>query len=123
MIITDRQRDMLTQLKDTDSLSVTAMAIALGVNKSGQMAENLSYNFEQLCVKGLAIVCAERSQRNGKGYAITSLGLSALQRKAMRVEPIVYQRISPMEQPRYVAPATCYVRNNGHTHIQSRGFQ
>ena len=34
----------------------------------------------------------------------------------MRVEPIVYQRISPMDQPRYVVPATCYVRNNGHTH-------
>ena len=114
---------MLTQLKAVDSLSVTAMAIALGVNKSGQMAENISYNFEQLCVKGLATVSAERSQRNGKGYAITSLGLSALQRKAMRVEPITYQRISPMEQPRYVVPAICYVRNNGHTHIQSRGFQ
>ena len=123
MIITERQRDMLTQLKGAESLSVTAMTQALGVNKSGQMAENISYNFEQLCVKGLAMLSIERSQRHGKGYAITSLGVAALRRRYVQAEPIQSDRISPMTLPEYVPPSMGYVRNNAHKHIQSRGFQ
>ena len=122
-MITERQRDMLAQLKIIKSLSVAGMVEALGLNRNGQAAQNIAYNLEQLCIKGFAVIDSERSANKGQGYAITSEGLGALKGKSKRIEPVKAQRISPMTLPRYVPPTGGYYRNAGTAHIQSRGFQ